>query len=189
MLWFHILFLGRTEGETVIFGVTDNQVLASFFSLASRSERAGTSLFRTEHSTCHRLLLGICPAVSACKLDLPHLLQCRLLWLTPAEIPEVGCSACLQNWGSALLCSHVQPRLSAQGKGTKGWTRFPLLLSAIQCLEKKGGLHFGVKKMRFLFVRAAGVPGGAHGTEHGPPGAHIFRFSHFPICKSHFYKA
>jgi len=52
MLWFHILFLGRAEGETVIFRLTDNQVLASFFSLASRWKRAGTSLFRKEHIAC-----------------------------------------------------------------------------------------------------------------------------------------
>lgn len=35
MLWFHVLFLGRAEGEPVIFGVVGSWVVAAVLSLES----------------------------------------------------------------------------------------------------------------------------------------------------------
>lgn len=177
MLWFHVLFLGRAEGETIIFGVTDSQLLASVFSLALRWECTRTSPFRREHGTWHRLLPCTCPAVRACKLNLPHLLRVSSALVDACQDPWRGAFCLRAKLGLSphlkeqRLCSGVLPWLSAQGKGTRGWTRFPLLLSLQYSAwkrKKKSGIKFWNLKVRFLCVCSAGVPGGAHGL--GTPG-------------------
>lgn len=149
----------------------------------------GTSLMGREHSTCRHLLLRTCPALSACinELNLPHLLQVPSASLGARRGPWHGVFCLCAELGlgpglkQRLLCRDELPRLLAQGKGTRGRTRF----SACATVSgRKNKLHSGVKKCD----SCACAPRSARGSPqagHSPP---ALTSLHFHVFKSHFYK-